>query len=85
MIFVNSLHNKCTMASTKTKVSMAGVAEGRELIGVPTGDDVSAEDRVKALLFDSMAADVYQVSTHAIQFRYCVVGHSVLFRYFNSG
>lgn len=49
------------MAPTKTKVSMPGVAEGHELVGVPTGDDVSAEDRVKALFTGSMSADIYQV------------------------
>merc|ERR1711964_631568 len=48
------------MAPTKTKVSMPGVAEGHELVGVPTGDDVSAEDRVKALFTGSMSADIYQ-------------------------
>lgn len=50
------------MAPQKIKVSMAGVAEGKELIGVPTGDDVSAEDRVKALLTGSMSEEIYHVS-----------------------
>lgn len=53
------------MAPSKTKVSMAGVAEGKELVGVPTGDDVSAEDRVKSLFTGSMGPDIYDVSIHA--------------------
>ncbi|KAE8450579.1 hypothetical protein EG329_006310 [Mollisiaceae sp. DMI_Dod_QoI] len=48
------------MAPQKTKVAMAGVAEGKELIGVPTDDDISPEDRVKALFYGSMGGDVYQ-------------------------
>jgi len=48
------------MAPQKTKVNMAGVAEGKELIGIPTDEDISSEDRVKALLFNSMSE--YQVS-----------------------
>ncbi|KAG4443751.1 hypothetical protein IFR05_000742 [Cadophora sp. M221] len=47
------------MAPSKTKVSMAGVAEGKELVGVPTGDDVSAEDRVNSLFTGSMGPDMY--------------------------
>jgi len=42
---------------------MPGVAEGKELIGVPTGNDVSADDRVKALFHGSMSEEMYQVST----------------------
>lgn len=45
----------------KTKVAMAGVAEGKELIGIPTDDSYSSEDRVKALLMGSMSEDIYQV------------------------
>ncbi|KAH7314072.1 HotDog domain-containing protein [Rhexocercosporidium sp. MPI-PUGE-AT-0058] len=48
------------MAPAKTKISMAGVAEGQELIGVPTGDDVSPEERVNALFSGSMGHDMYQ-------------------------
>ncbi|CZS92237.1 related to thioesterase family protein [Rhynchosporium agropyri] len=48
------------MAPSKTKVSIAGVAEGKELIGVPTGDDLSPKDRVTAFFGGSMASEVYQ-------------------------
>lgn len=49
------------MAPQKTKVSMAGVAEGKVLVGVPTEDDVSAEERVKALFQGSMSEEIFQV------------------------
>ncbi|KAI6712749.1 hypothetical protein PZA11_002042 [Diplocarpon coronariae] len=48
------------MAPGKTKVTSAGIAEGQELIGVPTEDDASAEQRVKALLWGSMSEAMYQ-------------------------
>lgn len=48
--------------SGKSKVSMPGVAEGKQLIGIPTGDEFTAADRVRALLEGSMAQGVYQVS-----------------------
>ncbi len=46
----------------KTKVDMPGVAEGMELVGVPTDDDVSAEDRVNVLLSGAMGSDSNSVS-----------------------
>ncbi|PBP28838.1 hypothetical protein BUE80_DR000108 [Diplocarpon rosae] len=48
------------MAPGETKISVAGVAEGKQLIGIPTGDDVCAEQRVKALLWGSMSQEMYQ-------------------------
>ena len=50
------------MATQKSKVSMPGVAEGKVLVEVPTGDDVSAADRVKALFQGSMSDEIFQVS-----------------------
>jgi len=50
------------MAAQKAKVSMPGVAEGKVLVGVPTGDNVSAADRVKALFQGSMSDEIFQVS-----------------------
>lgn len=38
------------MRSAKTKVNMPGVAKDQELTAIPTGDEVSAMDRVNALL-----------------------------------
>jgi acyl-coenzyme A thioesterase 13 len=49
------------MAPQRTKVNMPGVAEGKELIGVPTEDDASSEERVNALFKGSLSADIYQV------------------------
>jgi hypothetical protein len=51
------------MPPQKTKVEMAGVAAGKELIGTPTDDHVSAEDRVKSLFANTLSQEVYQVST----------------------
>ncbi|PBP19616.1 thioesterase superfamily protein [Diplocarpon rosae] len=48
------------MAPGTTKVSAAGVADGKQLLGIPTGDDVCAEQRVKALLWGSMSEEMYQ-------------------------
>ncbi|KAF4631876.1 hypothetical protein G7Y89_g6253 [Cudoniella acicularis] len=45
------------MAPQRKKVAMAGVAEGQELVGIQTGDDVSAEERVNAFFFGAMPAD----------------------------
>jgi len=56
------------MAPQKTKVSMAGVAEGKELIGVPTGEGVSAEERVKAQFNGSVSEEMYQVSTALLDY-----------------
>lgn len=49
------------MAHQRTKINMAGVAKGKELIGVPTDDDVSSEDRVNSLFKGSLSEDIYQV------------------------
>jgi hypothetical protein len=49
------------MAPQETKVSTAGVAEGKVLVGVPTGDDVSARERVQALFQGSMSEEIFQV------------------------
>lgn len=50
------------MALEKKKVSIAGVAEGKQLIGIPTDETLSAEDKVNALFKGSMSEEVYQVS-----------------------
>jgi len=55
------------MAPQKQKVAMAGVADGKELISVPT-DVESPEDRVRALFSGSLSEDMYQVS---LAFCYC--------------
>ena len=49
------------MAPQKSNVNMPGVAPGKELAGIPVGDE-SAADRVLALLGGSVAEDTYQVS-----------------------
>lgn len=51
-----------TMALEKKKVSIAGVAEGKQLVGIPTDETLSAEDKVNALFKGSMSEEVYQVS-----------------------
>jgi hypothetical protein len=38
------------MPLQKMKVNMPGVAEGKQLAGIPTDDDIPSEDRVKAFL-----------------------------------
>lgn len=45
------------MAPQKSKVEMPGVASGKELSTIPTGDDVSAMDRVNALVGGSISED----------------------------
>ncbi|KAI9054615.1 hypothetical protein LZ554_001768 [Drepanopeziza brunnea f. sp. 'monogermtubi'] len=47
------------MADAKHKVMMPGVAEGMNLVGVPVGADVSAEEKVRALFEGSMAEENY--------------------------
>jgi hypothetical protein len=42
------------MPPAKTKVEMPGVAKDQELSAIPTGDEVSAMDRVNALLHGSV-------------------------------
>jgi hypothetical protein len=49
------------MAPKKSKVDMPGVASGKELAGIPVGDE-TAEERVNALLGGSVAEDSYKVS-----------------------
>lgn len=49
------------MAQGKKIASIPGVADGRVLVGVPTSDELSAEDKVKAFLEGAMSGDVYQV------------------------
>lgn len=38
------------MASQRTKVNMPGVAEGKELVGIPTDKDVPPMERVRIFL-----------------------------------
>lgn len=54
------LHVQFKMAPQKTTLTVPGVADGQELIGLPTGDE-SAMERVQALFEGSMSEDVYQV------------------------
>jgi acyl-coenzyme A thioesterase 13 len=56
------------MAPQKTKASIAGVADGKILVGVPTGDDVSAEEKVKALFQGSMSEEIFQVRIVILHF-----------------
>jgi hypothetical protein len=52
------------MAPQKTKVEMPGVANGKELTVIPTGDEVTAKQRVSALLDGSIAEESgYEVKT----------------------
>ncbi|RDL33625.1 Thioesterase ester dehydrase-isomerase [Venustampulla echinocandica] len=44
----------------KVQVSMPGVAEGKEVVGISIGDGVSAEDRVRSILEGSMGDDIFQ-------------------------
>lgn len=46
----------------KSNFSIPGVAEGKKIIGVPTGDE-SAMERVNALFQGSMSEESYQVSS----------------------
>jgi hypothetical protein len=46
----------------KANFSMAGVAEGKKVIGVPTGNETAME-RVNALFEGSMSEEMYQVSS----------------------
>lgn len=48
------------MASKKI-VTIAGVAEGKQLSPVPTEDNVSPADRVRALLSGSLSEELYHV------------------------
>jgi hypothetical protein len=56
------------MVESKKKVTMAGVAEGKKLIGIPTGNNLSPEERVLALFHGSMSEEMYQVSTTSLWF-----------------
>jgi len=53
------------MAPQSKQYSIPGVAEGRKIGPIPTGEDVSAEDRVKALLhgISTSDEDSYKVSS----------------------
>ncbi len=54
----------------KTKVNMPGVAEGKELIAIPTDDHVSEMERVKSFLSNSMSSEADdEVSPHQFSFR----------------
>jgi hypothetical protein len=44
-----------------SKPRTPGVADVKSLTGIPTGDDVSAEDRVNALFGAQLAENVYDV------------------------
>jgi hypothetical protein len=50
-----------TMARQKLAVNMPGVAPGKELAGIPVGDE-TAEERVLALLGGTVTEDSYKVS-----------------------
>jgi len=39
----------------------AGIADGQDVVGIPTGDDVSAEERVQTLFWDKRIE--YKVSS----------------------
>jgi hypothetical protein len=74
------------MAPQKQKVAMARVADGKELISVPTGDE-SAEERVRALFSGSMSKDMYQVSFEFCYFKVPVllkVNSAFLYAFFYS-
>ena len=49
----------------RTNFSVAGVAEGKKVIGVPTGDE-SAMERVNALFQGSMSEEMYQVGSYSL-------------------
>jgi hypothetical protein len=49
------------MARQKLAVNMPGVAPGKELAGIPVGDE-TAEERVLALLGGTVTEDSYKVS-----------------------
>jgi hypothetical protein len=53
------------MASIKPKSPVT--IEGKTLVEIPTGDDVSAQDRVNALFHATLAEDVYNVSIEILQ------------------
>lgn len=48
--------------ASKSNFTVAGVAEGKKIIGVPTGDETPME-RVQALFHGSMSEEMYQVSS----------------------
>lgn len=55
------------MAPT-SNFTVAGVAEGKKIIGVPTGDE-SAMERVNALFQGSMSEEMYQVGPRSLYFQ----------------
>jgi hypothetical protein len=50
------------MAQRRSKVSIPGVAEGKKLVGVPTDDGLTAEDKVMAFVAGTLSGTEYQVS-----------------------
>jgi hypothetical protein len=63
LLYYLKVHSEATrMARQKSKVNMPGVAAGKDVAGIPVGDE-SARERVLALLGGSMMEDTYQVST----------------------
>ena len=52
----------------RSNFTMAGVAEGKKVIGVPTGNE-SAVERVNALFEGSMSEEMYQVGPESISFQ----------------
>ena len=49
------------MAQAEKKPSIPGVAEGKQLVGVPTDESLSSEERVKAFIVGAMAGSEYRV------------------------
>ena len=49
------------MAPAEKKPSIPGVAEGKQLVGVPTDESLSSEERVKAFIVGAMAGSEYRV------------------------
>ena len=60
------------MAPEKTKLKMPGVSRNTDMIGVPTGDEVSPKDRVLALFSGSMSEEMYQVSWYFAVFQFAM-------------
>ena len=56
---------------------MPGIAPGKEITGIPIGDE-SAKERVIALLGGSVAEDTYTVSNCLSSFLLYCIGRSIL-------
>jgi acyl-coenzyme A thioesterase 13 len=50
------------MAQEKKSVSIPGVAEGKQLVGVTIDDGLSVEDKVNTFIAGAIGGDVYEVS-----------------------